>query len=137
MDTIRIFSIRWFLFIFFIKWQRWCKVLCLINCNHEKNISIFLVKINFLIKTRQKIFLDFISSYSMVFTLDSLDRNVLNIFYSTKHLYIIVTYYSINIFIHTFYFFMFARIEYIFGFNATNSSIAMPTVSTTNAFEPS
>ena len=36
MGTIRIFSIRWFLFTFFIKWQRWCKVLCLTNCNIEK-----------------------------------------------------------------------------------------------------
>ena len=36
MGTIRIFSIWWFLFIFSIKWQRWCKVLCLLNCNHEK-----------------------------------------------------------------------------------------------------
>ena len=36
MGAIRIFSIWWFLFIFFIKWQRWCEVLCLINCNHEK-----------------------------------------------------------------------------------------------------
>ena len=44
MGTIRIFSILWFLFIFFIKWQRWCKVLCLINCNNEKNFfSIFLM----------------------------------------------------------------------------------------------
>ena len=49
MGTIRIFSISWFLFIFFfffIKWQRWCKVLCLINCNHEKKnfFPIFLVQ---------------------------------------------------------------------------------------------
>ena len=45
MGNIRIFSIWWFLFIFFIKWQRWCKVLCLINCNHEKNFfSIFLME---------------------------------------------------------------------------------------------
>ena len=36
MGAIRIFSIWWFLFIFFIKWQHWCKVLCLINCNDEK-----------------------------------------------------------------------------------------------------
>ena len=42
MGAIRIFSIWWFLFMFFIKWQRWCKVLCLINCNHEKkNIFLF------------------------------------------------------------------------------------------------
>ena len=41
MGTIRIFSIWWFLFIFFIKWQRWCKVLCLINCNHEKRFFRF------------------------------------------------------------------------------------------------
>ena len=36
MGTIRIFSIWWFQFIFIIKWQRWCKVLCLVDCNHEK-----------------------------------------------------------------------------------------------------
>ena len=34
MGTVRIFSIWWFLFIFFIKWQRWYKVLCLIISNH-------------------------------------------------------------------------------------------------------
>ena len=28
-------------FHFFMKWECWCKVLCLINCNHEKNVSIF------------------------------------------------------------------------------------------------
>ena len=45
MGTVRIFSIWWFLFIFFIKWQRWCKVLYLINCNHEKKFfSIFLME---------------------------------------------------------------------------------------------
>ena len=26
---------------FFIKWQCWCKVLCLINCNHEKKKFFF------------------------------------------------------------------------------------------------
>ena len=36
MVAIRIFNIWWFLFIFFIKCQRWWKVLCLINCNHQK-----------------------------------------------------------------------------------------------------
>ena len=42
MGTIRIFRIWWILFIFFIKWQqRWCKVLCLINCNHEKKIFFY------------------------------------------------------------------------------------------------
>ena len=37
MGTIRIFSFsHWFfIFIFFRKWQRWCKVLCLVNCSHE------------------------------------------------------------------------------------------------------
>ena len=45
MCVISIFSIWWFLFIFFIKWQHWCKVLCLINCNHKnKNFSIFLME---------------------------------------------------------------------------------------------
>ena len=34
MGTIGIFSIWWFIFIFF-KLQHWCKVLCLINCNHN------------------------------------------------------------------------------------------------------
>ena len=30
---------------FFVKWQRWYKVLCLINCNYEKkNSSIFLME---------------------------------------------------------------------------------------------
>ena len=28
-------------FHFFMKWECWCKVLCLINCNHKKNVSIF------------------------------------------------------------------------------------------------
>ena len=42
MVTIRIFSIWWSLFIFYIKWQRWCKVLFQINCNHKKK-SIFLM----------------------------------------------------------------------------------------------
>ena len=37
MGTIRIFSVWWFLFIFLIKWQCWCRVLCLINWNHKKN----------------------------------------------------------------------------------------------------
>ena len=45
MGTVRIFSIWRLLFIFFIKWQRWCKVLCLVNCNHEKKFfSIFLME---------------------------------------------------------------------------------------------
>ena len=45
MGTVRIFSIWRLLFIFFTKWQRWCKVLCLVNCNHEKNFfSIFLME---------------------------------------------------------------------------------------------
>ena len=45
MVTIRIFSIWWFLLIFFIKWQRWCKVSCLIKCNHEKkNFRFFLME---------------------------------------------------------------------------------------------
>ena len=44
MVTIRIFSIWWSLFTFYIKWQRWCKVLCQINCNHKKkNIFNFLM----------------------------------------------------------------------------------------------
>ena len=41
MGTIWIFSIWWFLFIFSVKWQRWCKVLCLINCNHENNFFFY------------------------------------------------------------------------------------------------
>ena len=45
MGTVRIFSIWRLLFIFFIKWQRWCKVLCLVNCNHKKKFfSIFLME---------------------------------------------------------------------------------------------
>ena len=46
MGAIRIFSVSWFLFIFFIKEQGRCKVLCLINCNHEKKffILIFLME---------------------------------------------------------------------------------------------
>ena len=45
MGTIRFVSIWWFLFIFSTKWQRWCKVLCVINCNHEvKFFSIFLME---------------------------------------------------------------------------------------------
>ena len=38
MGTIKIFNIWWFLFIYFMKEQHYCKVLCLINCNHKKNI---------------------------------------------------------------------------------------------------
>ena len=44
MANIRIVSIWWFLFIFFIKWQHWCKVLCLINCNHQKKNFDFLME---------------------------------------------------------------------------------------------
>ena len=44
MVTIRIFGIWWFLFIFFIKWQCWYKVLCLINFNHKNFFSIFLME---------------------------------------------------------------------------------------------
>ena len=42
MGTIRVFSIWWFPFIFFMKWQCWCEVLCLINYNHEKSFLPFL-----------------------------------------------------------------------------------------------
>ena len=36
-----IFNIWSLLFIFFLKWQRQCKVLCLISCNHERKNSHF------------------------------------------------------------------------------------------------
>ena len=41
----KIFNICWFLFIFFRKWQRLCKLLYLINCNYAKKLFlIFLMK---------------------------------------------------------------------------------------------
>ena len=36
MATINIFNIWSFFPHFFMKWECWCKVLCLKNCNHEK-----------------------------------------------------------------------------------------------------
>ena len=43
MGTSNIFNIWPFLFIFFMKWQRQCKLFCLINWNHEKKFFPFLV----------------------------------------------------------------------------------------------
>ena len=45
MGTTNILNIWSSLFIFFMKWQRLCKVLCLVNCNHEKKFFfIFLIE---------------------------------------------------------------------------------------------
>ena len=66
MGTIRMFNTWRFLFIFFIKWQRWCKVLCLINCNHD-----FFFFLNFLMERPYytfkvlSVYLNFITKYSI------------------------------------------------------------------------
>ena len=41
MATINIFNIWSFFPHFFMKWECWCKVLCLTNCNHKKMFLFF------------------------------------------------------------------------------------------------